>query len=31
MNRLGEAHAEALAEHGADVVVDDLSELLEDV
>ncbi|MEU8346009.1 haloacid dehalogenase superfamily, subfamily IA, variant 3 with third motif having DD or ED/beta-phosphoglucomutase family hydrolase [Actinomadura meyerae] len=31
VNRVSEAHAKALAEHGADVVVDDLSELLEDV
>jgi beta-phosphoglucomutase family hydrolase len=30
VNRVGEAHGKALAEHGADVVVDDLSELLED-
>ncbi|MEV3919344.1 HAD family hydrolase [Actinomadura coerulea] len=29
VNRVGDEHAKALAEHGADVVVDDLSELLE--
>ncbi|QKW40448.1 beta-phosphoglucomutase family hydrolase [Actinomadura sp. NAK00032] len=29
VNRVGDAHGKALAEHGADVVVDDLSELLE--
>ncbi|TYK47727.1 HAD family hydrolase [Actinomadura decatromicini] len=30
VNRVDGAHAEALAEHGADIVVSDLSELLED-
>lgn len=30
VNRVGDAHAKALAEHGADVVVGDLSELLEE-
>ncbi|MFC4051626.1 HAD family hydrolase [Actinomadura syzygii] len=30
VNRVDEAHAKALAEHGADIVVSDLSELLED-
>lgn len=29
VNRMDEAHAKALAEHGADIVVSDLSELLE--
>ncbi|CNE74478.1 hydrolase [Mycobacterium tuberculosis] len=29
VNRVGDAHGKALAEHGADVVVEDLSELLE--
>jgi beta-phosphoglucomutase family hydrolase len=28
VNRVGEAHADALREHGADVVVDDLADLL---
>jgi beta-phosphoglucomutase-like phosphatase (HAD superfamily) len=30
VNRLDDAHAEALREHGADVVVRDLADLLQD-